>query len=257
MLFQRICDLAVAYTKSDQDRPETAKKEDNGRKKQYATDERPITSPIIMKLCKLGITMLFHLDPMKFTHKEILEGCLYLLLTRVGEVLKDFTIGDKPFGIDQRDTTSRNNSHPREGRQFRVSSAASDAEASEAQAPYLIWMLNRTQRFSSSMSPATNAITTSRDDHRQENAAQPESSRNAFYDDACIRLQHTLVKAVFGEQAAASFEPALQPPHSLPDDELMTEFETQTETTDVRDWFKNEVWRLVGWDVLRGNMAWD
>ena len=252
VLFRRICDLAVAYTQSDQDRPETAKKQDNGRKKQHATDGRPTTSPIIMKLCKLVINMLFHLDPMSFTHKEILEGCLYLLLTRVGEVLKDFTIGDNPFGIDERDTTSRNNSHSREGRQFRVSSAASDAEASEAQAPYLIWMLNRTQRFSSSMSPAIDAITTSRNDHRQNNAARPESSRNALYDDACIRLQHTLVKAVFGEQAAASFEPALEPPHSLPDDELMTEFDTQTETTDVKDWFKNEVWRLVGWDVLRG-----
>lgn len=61
-------------------------------------------------------------------------------------------------------------------------------------------------------------------------------------DDVRIQFQHTLMKAVSGEQAAASFGPALEPPYVLPDDELMTEFDTQMETADVRDWFKNEVW---------------
>lgn len=61
-------------------------------------------------------------------------------------------------------------------------------------------------------------------------------------DDVRIQFQHTLMKAVFGEQAAASFGRALEPPYVLPDDKLMTEFDTQMETADVRDWFKNEVW---------------
>lgn len=257
VLFQRICDLAVAHAKSDQDRPKATKKQDNGQKKPHGTsssDERPATSPIIMKLCKLVISMLFHLDPIKSTNKAILEGYFYLLVTRVGEVLKDFTVGGRPFGIQEHDITSRHDPHPREGRQLKTSSAASDAEASEVQAPYLIWMLNRTQRFSSSMSPAINATTTSHDDHRQPEVIQSDGSRNAIHDDARIRLQHTLVRAIFGGQVAASFEPTLEPSHILPDDDIMTNFET--ETADVRDWFKNEVWRLVGWEVLRGKIAW-
>ncbi len=129
-----------------------------------------------------------------------------------------------------------------------MSNAASEAEASEGQAPYLIWMLNRSQPFSS-------AITNSPDDRRQINMAQPDSSPNDLYEDARIRLQHTLVRAVFGEQAAASFEPALEPPHDPSEDELVTDFDKENETADVSDWFKNEVWRLVGWDVLRGNIA--
>lgn len=49
--------------------------------------------------------MLFHLDSIELTHKEILEGDLYLLITRVGEVLKDFTIGGRLHGIMKDDTT--------------------------------------------------------------------------------------------------------------------------------------------------------
>lgn len=257
VLFQRICDLAVADVKSNQDRPRTTKW-DGGRKKQPGTiplDERPATSPIIMKLCKLAITMLFHLDPIQSTHKSILERCLYLLVTRVGEVLKAFTIGERPFGIQEDNTTSRQDPSPQEGQQLKITSAASEVEASEAQAPYLIWILDRTQRFSSSVSSATKATITSHDVHRQIEMAQPDSSHSTTYNDARIRLQHTLLNALFGP--AARFEPALESPHALPDDELMTSFETQSETADVRDWFKNEVWRLIGWDVLRGNIACD
>lgn len=260
VLYQRICDLAVANARSNQDTPQTMKKRDGCRKKQITTsssDGRPATSPIIMRLCKFVISMVFNLDPMMSTHKAILEGCFYLLLTRVGEALKEFTIGGRPFGIQEEDTISRYSLRSREMRQLNVPGASNDAEASKAQAPYLIWMLNRIQRFNSSMNPATSATTTSHDNHRQPEIAEGDSSRHAIHDDARIRLQHTLVRAIFGEQAVASFEPALEPPCFPPDDERMTDFDTQNETADVGDWFKNEVWRLVGWDVLRGNIAWD
>lgn len=220
VLFQRICDLAVITARSDQHRPKTMENGHYGPRPQSATsssDDRPAQPPIIMKLCKLVITLLLQLDPIKSTHKNILEGCLYHLLTRIGKVLESFTIGGRPFGI-QHDLNS-------------MSTAASDTEAFEAQAPYLIWMLSCTQRFSPSLSSATNVI------------------------DARIQLQNTLVKAVFGQQASSSFEPALKPPQLPADDELMTEFDTLTETTDVRGWFKSEVWRLVGWDVLRDKTA--
>lgn len=259
VLYQRICDLAVAFAKSNQDSPKITKKQGNGQKDQGAmssSNERPATSPTIMKLCKLLITMLLHLDPMKLTHKEILEGCLYLLVTRVGEVLKDFTIGGRPYGILEDDTTWTHSTRTREGRQLKIFSAANDTEASKAQAPYLIWMLKRAQPFISSTGLATNAMTSSQDDHRQPEGTLRDSSRNAKLDDARIRLQHTLVKAVFGDQAATIFQPALEPPQVPNDDDLMTELETRDETADVTDWFKNEVWRLVGWDVLRGNISW-
>ena len=260
MLFQRICDLAVANAKSSKKRHKTTRQQDSGRNKQCATsasEKRPVTSPIIMKICKLAISMVFHLDPVKSTHKAILEGWFYLLVTRVGEVLKDFTVGERPFGTHEDDATLRHNPHSRERRQLTISDAASDAEASEAQAPYLIWMLSRTLRLSPSTSLATKTATTSYDDHRRPETVRQDSSRNTLCQDAHIRLQHTLVRAVFGERFAANFEPALELPPIPPDDELGIDLDTQIETADVRDWFKKEAWRLVGWDVLKGNIAWD
>lgn len=223
VLFERICDLAVINAKPDHHRPETTNKRDHGRKTQSAmssSGERSATPPTVVKLCKLVITLLSNLDPTKPTHKEILEGYLYYLVTRVGKALESFTIGGRPYGI-QRDADS-------------FYTAARDAEAFEAQAPYLIWMLNCTQQFSSRISLSTNAI------------------------DARIRLQNTLVRGVFGVQANAVFEPALEPPQCPPDDDIMKDIDTQIGAADIRYWFKSEVWRLIGSDVLRKNhVEWD
>ena len=260
VLFQRIHDLAVANAKANIDKSmTTTKQRDSGRKRQRtasASDERPATSPIIMKLCKLVVSMLLHLDPTKSTHEAIFEGCFYLLLTRVGQVLKDFTIGARPFGINEDATTRSQNPHAREGRQLRISSAAGDEEASEAQAPYLIWILHRTQRLSSRMRPALSTSIT-HDHLGQGETAQPGSPHNAIYDDARTRLQNTLVRAIFGDQFAASFEPALKPPRIPPDGDISKELDTQMDMADIKDWFKNEVWRIVGWDILRGKVAHD
>ena len=175
-------------------------------------------------------------------------------MTRVGEVLRDFTIGERPFGIQEVDATSRHGSHPRERRRVKSPNAATDAEASEAQAPYLIWMLSRTMRLSISMNFVNEPITSS---DRRSKTVQQDISCSALYADAHIRLQHTLVRAVFGERLAADFEPGLEPPPIPSGGDLRTDLDTQIETADVGDWFKDEVWRLVGWDVLRGNMTWD
>ena len=259
LLFQRICDLAVADAKPDQGTPVTRKKQNNDHEKPDATysfDKRPATSPSIMRTCRLAISLMLSLDPAKPTHRKILEGCLYLLLTRVGRVLRDFTIGESPFGNVNEVATLDYDTYQEE-RQLNNSGEGSNTVASvvsDAQAPYLIWMLDHVPSLSSSMSPAPNGTTTSLGDSRQ---IQPDGSYGTIYNDAHLQLQRTLVRAVFGEEVAASFQPALEPPDVVSDDDLMTDFEIPTETADVRDWFKNEVWRLVGWDVLRGKIAWD
>ena len=259
LLFQRICDLAVADAKPNQGTLVSSEKQRNGHEKPDATysfDKRPATSPSIMRTCRLAISLMLTLDPAKTTHKKILEGCLYLLLTRVGKVLRDFTIGASPFGNVSKVATPDHDPYQEE-RQLNVSGAASNTAASvvsDAQAPYLIWMLGHVPSFSSSMSPAPNGTTTSLGHGRQ---IQPNGSYCTMYNDAHLQLQRTLVRAVFGEEVAASFQPALEPPDVLSDEDLVTDFEIPTETADMRDWFKNEVWRLVGWDVLRGKIVWD
>ena len=260
VLFQQICDLAEADPKSSQEASKTRKRQYTGRNKQRTTspsDRRPTTSPIIMKFCKLAISMLFHLDPVKSTHRAILEGCFYLLLTRVGNVLRAFTIGGRPFGIHEDDATSGNISGPREKEQPKGSSVVNNAEVSEAQAPYLIWMLSGALRLSSSTSLVPKPSTISHAGNGRPDMPQQDSRGNDLYGDARIRLQHTLVRAVFGEQFAANFESGLELPHIPPDDDFGNVLDQQLETRDVKDWFKNEVWRLIGWDVLRGDRSWE
>lgn len=259
LLFQHICDLAVADAKPNQGTPVTRKKQNSGHEKPDATysfDKRPATSPTIMRTCRLAISLMFSLDTAKSTHKRILEGCFHLLVTRVGRVLRDFTIGESPFGVPEKVAIPDYDPYPEE-RQLKVSGEGSNTAASvvsDAQAPYLIWMLGHVPPFNSSMSPAPNGITTTLGDSRQ---SLSDGSYCTVYNDANLQLQHTLVRAVFGEEVAASFQPALEPPDVLSDDDLVADLEFPAATAGMRDWFKNEVWRLVGWDVLRGKIAWD
>ena len=258
LLFQRICDLAVADAKPNQGTLMTRNRQDKDHEKPDATysfDKRPGPSPSVMRTCRLAMHLMFSLDPTKSTHRKILEACLYLLVTRVGRVLRDFTIGESPPGNVDMVATPNYDPYQKE-RQLNVSGEGSNTAApvvSDAQAPYLIWMLGHVPSFSSSMSPAPDG-TTSVGDSRQ---IQPDGSYCTMYNDAHLQLQRTLVRALFGEEVAASFQPALEPPDVLSNDDLVTDLEIPTETGDMRGWFKNEVWRLVGWDVLRGKIVWD
>ena len=220
------------------------------------SDRKPATSPIIMKLCKLAVSMLFHLDPVKSSHKAILEGWLFPLGDSSGGGTQGLLPLERGRSGSKKSIRHRGTARiPEKGDESNLPIAATDAEASEAQAPYLIWMLSRTMGLSTSMSFANKPITSS---GRRSGTARQDISRGALYADAHIRLQHTLVRAVFGERLAAKFEPALEPPLiSSGDDDLWTDLDPQIETVDVGDWFKDEVWRLVGWDVLRGNITWD
>jgi len=73
-----------------------------------------------------------------------------------------------------------------------------------------------------------------------------------------MTLQHTLLNAVFGAQTG-EFMHALREPCFLSDN-LNVDADVHTlasmDDGNVRDWYKHEIWRCVGWDVLINHIAW-
>ncbi len=70
---------------------------------------------------------------------------------------------------------------------------------------------------------------------------------------ARIKLQNTLLRAVFGDNVTEIGE-SLQKPL-----DVSLEFYNMKQVKEglrVGEWFKDEVWKTIGWDVLREVIAW-
>ena len=174
-------------------------------------------SRTILDLCELAVAMTTTLDSTKRAQGLMLEGCLSVLLKMVGSKLKGCV-----FGGPSRDTLDQQIWH-----------AANDLEEAaddglEADNPYLIYILRRV--LSST------------------NKRSLQHPNNALLTLTKQKLQNALLHSVFGETALGLMKPSFEKPE--PPAELQ-----QLEGTEAKDWFKSEVWKLVGWDVLEDYLS--
>lgn len=205
----------------------------------------PSTSPgaeegrqLIRGLCQLGIATMNALDLYRTADNNVLEGFLFFLLRRAGNLLRDFVFEDE------------------EQQNMNRLPSSSDSEAAAiraAQAPYLLPLLKRAVILTAKRRvPATPT-------HDRSGCISSlriqgfHSSHNSMTTKARIKLQHTLLRAIFGDNVTGIGE-------SLPkplDVSLETYNSKQVkEGLRVGKWFQDEVWKTVGWDVLREVIAW-
>lgn len=195
----------------------------------------------VLRLCEFAIVLMAHLDTTKATHEEVMEGFLFFLMRRLGQGLKTFTIGNQAdWGTEEDESQAAADNRGSETQ-----------EVMEAQAPCLIWIFEQAQAL---VSP--HQITQiSKNARRRPSAASLKSLSTIEQN----RFQNTLLKAVFGDRVSAEYRPALTPPGSPLDNGFFGRLAGDLKERDikVKDWFKYEVWRLVGWDCLRGKIQWD
>lgn len=183
-------------------------------------------------LCEFAIALMAHLDTSKNMHKEIMEGFLFFLLRRVGQGLKYFTVGaEREWGIHDTDYA------------VRIGDSRDEDEIMEAQAPCLIWIFQQAHAF---IKPVSGYA-----------SRKPLASlREPLSTIEKHRLQNTMLKAIFGDEVAADDQPALKSPSSPLDNGFFGRLaeELKERQIGVKDWYKHEVWRLVGWDCLVGKV---
>lgn len=222
-LLEHICDLAASQYKHGVSKV-TQKGKNNGAQTSIQTPQplAPSTpnNRTTTKICHLLVTMTASLEPTKQTHQDILDGFLSFLLSRVGQLLSLFVFSN-PLIRDAKKTSpvERNST-----------------EESKSQAPYLIYILSRLKPL----------------------AARPSPSFLA--EKARAKLQHTLLKAVFAGQTE-EFVEALREPcdpgFNLNVNKAVDVLEVAGRVSgNMGDWYKSEVWRIVGWDVLIKHIEW-
>lgn len=243
-LLERLLSLAAGINKN------SLSLEDQTGKKRKLKTSSSVPDDTVMRLCRLTIGLVTSLDSHRATDQEILDGFLYFLLGHVGAMLKLFV-----FGPDSNEILCPNP----ERQTLKVSSSSYDEErkTAEAQAPYLVYLLERIAPLAEGYRTCTTRHST-----RAPQLSVPSAKPARLFCSASTTLQSTLLAAVFGPQNSAEFVEGLAYPlldNVDSDAHLVLQPDAAgLETSEcMTDWFKAEVWRVLGWEILSGKIAWE
>lgn len=199
------------------------------------------------------ISLLGHLDKADSTHQKIFDGFAYILFERVGKQLYYCT-----FGRHRSEDMERNIAQLTKP-QAVADNAKQDTNslAVRLEVKALILILERAMGLAPyHMNPQTAKLTkANRLGRTLSLKTLPAASRARLSPIAKERLQRTLISCMYGETAHDEFLDILTKPipavrlGALPN-------VAKVEDNDVEEWYKKEVWRLVGWDVLAKDAGW-
>ncbi|CAI7584651.1 unnamed protein product [Penicillium glandicola] len=193
------------------------------RHKRTKVKSSPTKNEITTRLTDLLCTMALSLNPTRTEDQEVMEGLLFLVLDRMGKMLALHVFHDLRLPMSM----CPGMTFP-EGLEALTDEGLMPNEA-QLEAKYLVWLLDRMLNAESLHSPLE------------------ASAARQFVANAKDRLQKTLLRAVFGPDDHL-FQEGLRRPRTPPPQVLDGQ---QMEQEKFSDWLTQELWRLVGWDVLR------
>ncbi|ODM18043.1 hypothetical protein SI65_06831 [Aspergillus cristatus] len=204
----------------------------NGKlaKKQNAKSkraQRKADDEVAGQITRLLGTMILLLDLTRAEHQNILEGALFILLNRVGRLLCLFVFKELQLRPDLRVNPAQ---LPLPQGLKDVSLNEQSICAAKMESKHLIWVLERALA------------------HLETSTSSPSSRE--FTSKIKGHLQSTLLQAMYGTDDEC-FQGALRrsvAPDTLEFDRLRTCAQVPEQT--VADWFTQEVWRLVGWELV-------
>jgi hypothetical protein len=183
-------------------------------------------------------------------HRDIFEGVLFLLIERIGSTLFYFTFNHR------RNPTIEGDIAMSRSIEYAEDYMGQDMEtmAIRLEAQCLTTILERAMGLApyhmNMPVPSRPCSATSR---RPSSATRPSTTKSLprasavpLVAHARDRLQRTLVQSMFGEGQEDELSDVLRKPGRLG---AMPKI-SKVEDKDVGRWYKGEVWRLLGWDII-------
>ncbi|KAK5167829.1 uncharacterized protein LTR77_007528 [Saxophila tyrrhenica] len=197
-------------------------------------------------LTKLLCNMLDVLDAKSESHKTLFEGFAYVVLNSLGPKLYAIVFGDqRRQSVADEIANISYLEEFEEGAETVPKPETTAVQIAKLQAPYLIHLLNHMM----TAAPAHLGAIISAKTGKPKAANNKGSLKGALTIVAKERLQRTLVSCMFAQEDADENDPfkdCLSMPVSggpaLPMPKL--------KGRDVKEWFQEEVWQLLGWEIL-------
>ncbi|THC98139.1 hypothetical protein EYZ11_002363 [Aspergillus tanneri] len=228
---------APSKTKSNkQKQPAKSKR---ATKNQSTDTQSNAEDEIATQLTRLLYSMTLTFGPSFPLRQTPLEGFLSILLSRVGKLLSLFVFQDLQLQPDlQLDPAKL----PLPGGLREVDVDEKSLCAAKMEAKQLVWLLERFLALLDTVPSLSSSL-----------VSQEGGTGSIFVSNIKERLQSTLLQAVFGK--SVGFKNVLQCPVQ-PEQADLNRFQTSFRTSeqDIPDWFVQEVWRLLGWEILANNL---
>ncbi|EGC44491.1 conserved hypothetical protein [Histoplasma capsulatum var. duboisii H88] len=194
-------------------------------------------------------SMILSLNPVRPQENNLLEGFLCSILEHVGRALSLFVFKELYSNPDLRLNPAKlpmpgnfDKEHPTR------EEIAVAQRAAECEAKHLIWILERAMAFADQFERASDET---KNDMISTETTPSGGPFQGILHRARTKLQNTLLKGIFGENEPEfrnSLRMPEKPPYSLPEEFPGRAFISAE--IDPAEWFTQEVWRIVGWDVL-------
>ncbi|BDD55910.1 hypothetical protein MPDQ_003288 [Monascus purpureus] len=193
---------------------------------------------VSMHITRLLSTMALSLDPSSAEHRDLLEGFLFILLSRVGKLLCLFVFRDLRLHPDLKVNTAK---LPLPEGLIEADMSEVSLHSAQLEAKHLVWLLERVLAFLDTVPSLPSS------------PSQKQALNGEFILGIKEKLQSTLLQAVFGANDPL-FQQSLKYPARPESSELDRLRKcVQVPEQSVPDWFTQEVWRLLGWDILVKN----
>ncbi|KAK4565633.1 hypothetical protein LTR86_003481 [Recurvomyces mirabilis] len=235
------------------ERPTTSKgKTKTVPPKQVNPKDVPSLNAIACFLC--GILDL--LDPKSDVHRQLFDGFAYCLLNKLGSRLYVCVFG-RTRGLSIADEVAADAASDEVEDQLttKIVHTQNDEDVRQAklEAPYLIHILSRLMAAAPSH---LGSIVQSKKGKTRPIALKNASKANLAMH-AKEKLQRTLINCIFGTEGVSAEDPLMDclkmpgvsgtaKPLSMP----------KVKEVDVHEWFKEEMWRIVGWEILGQEDGW-
>lgn len=189
------------------------------------------------------------LDPQREVHRSLFEGFIYCALRQLGDRLYLCVFGHaRRESIDAEIMISNRTD---EIEDEAISAQANDTgrlevEKAKLEAPYLIRLFTR---FMNS-APAHLGAMISTKTGKAKTSNNKGSMKGALAVTAKDRLQRTLLDCIFGTEGFgedAELRDCLKMPGPGQGKKLDI---PKVKETDVQEWYQEELWRLLGWEIL-------
>ncbi|WEW61063.1 hypothetical protein PRK78_006552 [Emydomyces testavorans] len=202
---------------------------------------------IMDSICQVLAKMIISIDFSKDEQNALLEGFLFVLLEHVGKILGSLVFKELRSDPELRICHSKVRLPGALAQSTASRVDASIAEhAAKLQSRHLVWV------FEQALASLNDRTELQKKGKRYLNTTTAPLSD--FLSRAKKKLQNTLLKGVFGEDDP-KFKESLQLPCEISQSQAMNLPIDKNGDFDQNsgDWFVQEVWRLLGWDVLMEN----
>ena len=219
--------------------------------------------PNMNVLASLLSGIMRQLDAKQDSHRDVFEGFLYIILSKLGERIYTINFSQPRAGsiaeeiesnLTPDDPDSEGNPPTDKDKRNSVSIRQAYLEA-----PYLLHLLKQSLALTPTfLSPTTiNKDKSSTKTNKSKPTPKPGSiTKTSLSLAAKERLQSTLVNAIFGpegvDEESDLFLNGLQLPAAEASGGNVSV--PRVKEVEVGQWFQGEVWRLLGWDVLGREM---